>query len=57
MKCSVCNSSVIIYPDPPGKAYCPDHCPDHDYYYEYGDGWMCKNCGTLPEFDSYLYDN
>ena len=52
-----CDRDVLSYPDPPGKAYCPEHCPDHDYYYEPGEGWMCDNCGAPPPIDSHIYDD
>jgi hypothetical protein len=49
-RCSVC--SVLCDSAPAeGPTVCPEHCPDHDYRYERGEGKRCITCGAAPPPD------
>jgi hypothetical protein len=37
--CRVCGVICPVAPDPPGRAVCEDHCPDHDYQYDKFRAW------------------
>lgn len=53
-RCSVCTHATSIYPGNPfKKAYCEEHCLDHDYTYERGFGKSCQYCGASPPWDYY----
>lgn len=43
--CHVCGVQCDTAPNPPARAVCPEHCPDHLYDYERGFGHLCRNCG------------
>lgn len=48
--CFVCGGPTLCAPDE-GPAYCPEHCPDHDYKYEPCDGKRCVICSAEPPYD------
>jgi hypothetical protein len=56
-RCKVCDKETIIAPADGSEAVCPDHCEDHFYEYERGEGWMCKHCGAQPPHDWWGYDS
>jgi hypothetical protein len=44
-KCCVCGELCYLAPDPPGKAYCCEHCPDHEYEHDSSRrAWFCVTC-------------
>lgn len=63
-RCRVCGSGKdVVQYDPRGlwayfgrRTWCPAHCPDHDYEYERGAGFMCRHCGEEPPHDWWGYD-
>jgi len=49
-KCKVCGVDCPITPADRSGAYCPKHCPDHDYQYQRGEGHRCVTChAPAPE--------
>jgi len=55
--CYICGAECIVAPDPPTRAVCPEHCPDHLYEYIPGERRrMCENCGQEPPLDYYVED-
>lgn len=55
--CRVCGVQCAIAPNPPDRAVCPDHCPDHDYKHDpWRRGKFCTICDVeIPE-DYYWND-
>ena len=55
--CRVCGDQCAVAPDPPERAVCEDHCPDHEYEY---DKWrrshFCKTCDKQVDPDWYDVD-
>ncbi len=44
--CHVCGKQCDTASPPPGKTVCPEHCEDHQYYYENGERLhLCTHCG------------
>lgn len=57
-KCWVCRVPADVYPANPFKrAYCPEHCPEHDYIHERGEGWRCKICAEPAPHDFWAYND
>jgi hypothetical protein len=50
-KCRVCGTECAIAPQLPERAVCPEHCEDHQYKYERGDGHRCIHCFAEPPSD------
>jgi hypothetical protein len=50
-KCKVCGVECAVAPADNSGAICPDHCEDHDYEYERGEGHHCKHCFAEPPSD------
>ena len=50
--CKVCGCQCSVAPDPPERAVCEEHCPDHIYEY---DPWrrdrFCKTCDKQVDPD------
>lgn len=42
--CRVCGIECDVAPNPPGRAVCEAHCPDHNYEY---DRWERKHLCTI----------
>lgn len=51
-RCAVCGAQTAVAPID-GPAWCFDHCPDHDYRYEPGEGVRCIHCSADPPPDWY----
>lgn len=51
-KCSVCGEQCTVAPQD-GPAFCEQHCPEHDYQYEPGEGPRCVICFAEPPADYY----
>jgi hypothetical protein len=50
--CWVCGTECASAPDPPERAVCPEHCPDHDYRYSREERThYCYVCGQLQPED------
>jgi len=49
--CGVCGDPTLIAPADGSPAVCPEHCEDHQYIYEAGEGHLCGNCGARPPDD------
>lgn len=50
--CRVCGKLCNCAPDPPDRAVCEDHCPDHEYEYDRGEcDRFCKTCGKRADPD------
>lgn len=44
--CKVCGRSCDTAPDLPDRAVCPEHCEDHEWFYERGERrHLCTHCG------------
>jgi hypothetical protein len=55
--CRVCGVQCDSAPNPPERAVCPAHCPDHDYVYVREDRrHECKHCGEQPSLDHWIYN-
>jgi hypothetical protein len=54
--CRVCGGPTLIAPGDGSPAVCPEHCDDHAYIYEKGEGHLCGNCGAPPPFDWFEVD-
>lgn len=53
-KCWVCKGDTYFYPSNPFKrAYCAEHCPEHDFQKEPGEGLQCIHCAESPPYDYY----
>jgi hypothetical protein len=50
--CFVCGEGCDIYPDPPERGTCYEHCPDHDYQVFDGER-RCQHCNAPVPFDYY----
>ena len=48
--CKVCGTEATVSPGP-GLAVCEEHCDDHDYLYERGEGHRCQHCHAEPPPD------
>lgn len=48
--CSICGEQCPISPVD-GPTFCEKHCPDHQYYYEPGEGHRCDTCFAEPPAD------
>lgn len=55
-KCSGCGAAAYVAPSDGSPAFCPEHCPDHIYNYERGEGWRCLTCYAEPPPDWYSSD-
>jgi hypothetical protein len=53
--CHVCGAQCDSAPVD-GPAVCEEHCPDHDYRYERGEGHRCITCGSPPPDDWFSVD-
>jgi hypothetical protein len=43
--CRVCGKECPTAPEPPERAVCEDHCPDHEYTYDSSQRkHVCKHC-------------
>lgn len=58
-KCWVCKGDTYVYPSNPFKrAYCVEHCPEHDFAYERDmREWCCQKCGEFAPHDFWAYHN
>lgn len=54
-KCKVCGVQCAIAPSDGSGAVCPEHCQDHHYQYQRGDGHRCVTCFATPPED-YFYE-
>jgi hypothetical protein len=52
-RCRVCGGECLIAPADGSPGICPDHCEDHDYVYEPGEGKRCVHCFAQPPADWY----
>lgn len=50
-ECRVCGAQCAIAPQLPERPVCPEHCEDHDYRYERGEGHRCIHCFAEPPRD------
>lgn len=50
-KCRVCDAECTIAPQLPERAVCQEHCEDHQYKYERGEGHRCIHCFASPPSD------
>lgn len=54
--CRVCGIQCDIAPEPPERAVCPQHCPDHEYEHDPSRrDWFCKTCDQQAPYDFYLH--
>jgi len=52
--CHVCGVETASAPDLPEQAVCPQHCEDHNYYYNSDDRrHECYHCGKEMPHDYY----
>lgn len=50
-RCRVCGIECDVAPDPPERAVCPEHCPDHKFQYDRGERrTYCVICGKYQEY-------
>lgn len=54
--CSVCGEQAAAAPADGGPAFCEQHCPDHDYQYQRGEGHRCVTCFAEPPPDWFDLD-
>lgn len=54
--CKACGVQCTIAPADGSGAICPEHCEDHEYEYERGDGHHCRHCHAEPPHDWYIED-
>jgi endogenous inhibitor of DNA gyrase (YacG/DUF329 family) len=50
-ECRVCGVQCDIAPQLPERPVCSEHCEDHDYRYERGEGHRCIHCFAAPPQD------
>ena len=50
--CRVCGQECEVAPDPPERAVCHEHCPEHDYQHDKWErAWLCTICNKRREDD------
>lgn len=55
--CCVCGALPNVYKDD-APAFCPDHCPEHEYQYDRDfREWRCTTCDHPAPPDHYAYQD